>query len=399
MVAVGPDRALHGPGSVLLQKSGPQDPRARMPELVAILRSDPDERKRTAAADELREYDSKSYPEIVPALVEAAGKDAKYGVRSEALSSLSRIRPVSQAAGQALEQAAANDPHWPNRMHAKSSLVRYHWAGYTSSGQDASAKGANEPTKEAPKGNLPPVTTIPSPQAGMQPPPQNPYAGNSPYPISPNQRPNPTPAVTTSRPNVPNNPPISYPGYAQPMPSTAETPPMMAPNQGMVAPHNVIMVPNNPAVPVIVTAPPLVNSVPQQVVPVPMMPMHQPLNPLPTVETRQVPESGLQFKPAPPLSTVETSKVVETVPIPQATKEVPLIDLNAVLQPKVNNVTPPIVTAPPILETPPPIVNIPPIVDSPPPIVNVPQITPPGAIPLPPPSGITLPPAPEIPKF
>src|SRR4051794_35566309 len=93
------------------RKATPKVPAQRVPELVAIVRGDPEERKRTSAAEELREYDIKTYPEIVTTLAEAAMHDAKNSVRAEAVSSLSRIRPVSSTAGQAIEYAAASDPH------------------------------------------------------------------------------------------------------------------------------------------------------------------------------------------------------------------------------------------------------------------------------------------------
>src|SRR5262249_56178097 len=59
------------------------------------------------------------------------------GVGWEAASSLSKIRPVSATAGQALEQAAAKDPAMRVRMQAWTSLRFYHLAGYRAGGKDA----------------------------------------------------------------------------------------------------------------------------------------------------------------------------------------------------------------------------------------------------------------------
>src|SRR5437773_1101713 len=39
------------------------NPVQRVPELIMIVKTDADERKRAAAADELRDYDSKQFPE------------------------------------------------------------------------------------------------------------------------------------------------------------------------------------------------------------------------------------------------------------------------------------------------------------------------------------------------
>src|SRR3954447_16361483 len=75
------------------------DPKVRVPELITTLKADRDENKRSAAAVELRTYESAQFSEIVPALVAALLTDAKPGVRIDAAQSLSKARPVSQAAG------------------------------------------------------------------------------------------------------------------------------------------------------------------------------------------------------------------------------------------------------------------------------------------------------------
>ncbi len=64
-------------------------------------------------------FDVKPFPEIVAVLAESAQRDPSAYVRSEAVSSLVRIRPVSPVAGQAIEFAASKDDNWKNRMNAQ----------------------------------------------------------------------------------------------------------------------------------------------------------------------------------------------------------------------------------------------------------------------------------------
>lgn len=107
-------------------------PSQRVPELILIVKTDPDDRKRAQAAEELREYDANTFTEIVPVLADVLKNDKKSNVRLEALNSLAKIRPVSATAGQAIERAAAEDDTWRIRWTAKTSLTRYHLAGYVS---------------------------------------------------------------------------------------------------------------------------------------------------------------------------------------------------------------------------------------------------------------------------
>src|SRR5215207_10196764 len=106
------------------------DPHVRVAELLGILKSDADEHKRAAAAEELREFDGNSFPDIVPVLIDALAQDAKASVRAEAAQSLGKIRPITQNAGAALEQALAKDSSMRVRLQARSALLAYNWAGY-----------------------------------------------------------------------------------------------------------------------------------------------------------------------------------------------------------------------------------------------------------------------------
>jgi hypothetical protein len=119
-------------GGIFFKKKAKPNPAERVPELVVLIKTDQDDHKRAAAAAELRQYDPKAFPEIVPILIDVLKNDPKPAVRAEAISSLSRIRPVTPEAGLALEQAAAHDPVFRLRMQAFTSLKFYRWAGYRS---------------------------------------------------------------------------------------------------------------------------------------------------------------------------------------------------------------------------------------------------------------------------
>jgi hypothetical protein len=126
----------------------------RVPELILILKTETDERKRAAAADELRDYDAKTFTEIVPVLIDVLHNDKKYSVRVEALNTLYRVRPVSQSVGQALEYSASSDESLRVRLQAKTALLKYHLAGYSSSTK-------NEPSIFQPSTQEPPLADPP----------------------------------------------------------------------------------------------------------------------------------------------------------------------------------------------------------------------------------------------
>lgn len=118
------------------RKPKPQAP-DRVPTLLSTLRTDPSEQKRAEAAEELRNFDGGVNPEIVPALIETALKDPQASVRIQAIQSLGKLRPISQFAGRAIEQAAANDPSMRVQLQARSALLQYRMSGYHSSKGDA----------------------------------------------------------------------------------------------------------------------------------------------------------------------------------------------------------------------------------------------------------------------
>ena len=104
---------------LVFSKKPKTNPSQRVPELILIVKTDGDEKKRAHAAEELRDYDSVTFGEIVPVLVDVLKNDKKHGVRLEAVNSLAKIRPVPPVGGaHALEQAAADDEYWRVRWQA-----------------------------------------------------------------------------------------------------------------------------------------------------------------------------------------------------------------------------------------------------------------------------------------
>src|SRR4051812_16673620 len=70
---------------ILFSRKPKINPNQRVPELIVIVKSDTDERKRAAAAEELRDYDPAVFSEIVPVLADVLQHDKKHNVRLEAL--------------------------------------------------------------------------------------------------------------------------------------------------------------------------------------------------------------------------------------------------------------------------------------------------------------------------
>jgi len=159
-------------GILFGRKKDRPDPKQRVPELVIALKTDKDADKRAKAAEELREYDPAVFPQIVPALIEALSSDAVAGVRIEAAFTLSKLRPVTQNVGEALEQAVAKDPSMRVRLQARSALLQYHWAGYRGKKTDVPPLNTTREPPLADKGPPAIKTTQEPPLSTEQPPPQ-----------------------------------------------------------------------------------------------------------------------------------------------------------------------------------------------------------------------------------
>lgn len=158
LAALAPAVAIGGPF-----KAKKVEP-SRVRTLLETLKSDPDERKRKAAADELGGADAREFPEVAPALSNALQKDTSAGVRAEAAQSLGQLDQVFPLAGVALEAAASGDSSPLVRLAAKQTLWEYHLNGYRSpKGGDGVLAQTVEPPIAAPTGARPVVALIPAP--------------------------------------------------------------------------------------------------------------------------------------------------------------------------------------------------------------------------------------------
>ncbi len=189
------------------RKNKKPTPMERVPELLALVKSDGDESKRAAAAQELRMYDPNQFPMIVPVLVDVLLTDAKPSVRAEAAQSLGKMRPITQQAGMALEQSLANDASMRVRLQARSSLLQYHWSGYHSARKDDLVPQTKEPPLADDKAQpLISTTTLPPTMNRFVPQPADGSHSMSGY----------RPAAPATFPYVPRQPTIAEPPLAPP---------------------------------------------------------------------------------------------------------------------------------------------------------------------------------------
>lgn len=214
----------------------PPPPAQRVPELVSILKSAPEERKRTSAAEELREFDPQAYAEILPALIEAARNDAKVGVRMEAVTALSKIRPITREAGQAIEHSASEDSNLRARIHARTTLWRYQLAGYSSKSPSAAARKTTEepplidsPTLLGPMEVKPGTTVQVSPATPPGPDVPRPLPTGPSFSTAVPQRPRITPRPASETTIIEDDLPPLPPSTAPVPPAPSEPPAVSSP--------------------------------------------------------------------------------------------------------------------------------------------------------------------------
>jgi hypothetical protein len=213
--------ALPAPAGILFSKKTKPNPAERVPELIVIVKTDKDESKRAAAAEELRQFDPAAYPDMVPVLIDVLMNDAKPAVRVEAAETLGKLRPVSQEAGWALEQAQEKDSSWRVRTKARYVLMTYHWAGYHTDPKLANPK---EQTPDKGKVVVTPPPVAPKPPAI---PPIRPTTGETPAPpLAPTQAPRPLPTGPSQPPAKLT--PAPLPTVPPPAPAKTEPSPLPA---------------------------------------------------------------------------------------------------------------------------------------------------------------------------
>jgi hypothetical protein len=224
------------PAGIFSRKTKP-NPAERVPELLIQLRTSADEAQRTAAAEELRQYDPKSFSDVIPALIDALARDTSPAVRSEAASSLGRLRPISQQAGYALEQAQNNDTAVRVRLAARQSLLQYHIVGYRGGKPAEGTASANltNGTTSAPPNPTMPANSRPIVQPTSR-------SGPGTQPTAGHESPEPPLAMPAARPQSDARPPAkagpvnpglqpapTAPAPSRPLPSSPPEGPALPP--------------------------------------------------------------------------------------------------------------------------------------------------------------------------
>ena len=239
------------------------DTRAR--QLAALLQSEQDIPKRREAIKELAGFDPRTDADVLPTLVSSLRKDPAPEVRADAAEAIGRLKPVSQSAGLALEDAGGTDPNVKVREAVNLALLQYHLNGYrTQYGTPLSAQQSDEPRLSSR-----PTTTRESAKPGV-----------------PNEfvrRPVTFQPITSGVGKALSFVPTGEPPLAKRVTTTAPAPVLTAPQQPAAPaplPQTVTLPPSVPtpmpqvlpAAPVVPT-PPGVGGIPVPVVPLPPVPV------------------------------------------------------------------------------------------------------------------------------
>lgn len=161
---------------IIFNRKPKVSPNDRVGQLVSSVKTEADDRKRAAAAEELRDFDPTKFPEVVNVLLDCALHDKAANVRAQAVHSLGKLRPISQQVGYALEQIVANDSSVRVQVQARSALVSYRISGYrgVKNGEPPQLPGptkSEEPplaepsAKAAPQSSPPRAVAVPQPKA------------------------------------------------------------------------------------------------------------------------------------------------------------------------------------------------------------------------------------------
>ena len=234
-LALGLAAPVLGDGGGLFGRKSKSDP-ARVRQLIEIVRSETNARKRNSAVEELAEVDPRIHGDVVPALIAALRKDASESVRARAAEAIGGFKVVYPLAGVALEEASETDSSKAVRGAARQSLWEYHLIGYRSSkGADGFAGQTVEPPIARPGRPTEAVIEEPPAEAVAQATDLVPTPTIAPLPpVGPPPGPRATPtspastAITAVQPypNLTVEPPIARPPVVSiPVPvATAEPP-------------------------------------------------------------------------------------------------------------------------------------------------------------------------------
>jgi hypothetical protein len=233
--------ALAGPTQAgLFKKSAKPDPTVQVPALIETLKTDKDEKARVAAAADLDDYDAKAFPDVLPALMDALASDPSPSVRSRAAESIGKVRPISAAAGFALERAAADDKSLRVQISARAALVKYRVLGHIPGTKIDMVVQSSEPplaagpaVKDLAGGTVVRPTPAPAPPASVTPPALPPIP-------APKLPPDGVSDTQTAKPAEP-------PQTGEPPLADGPKPPTATPASTPKAPAPVIVIPSPPA--------------------------------------------------------------------------------------------------------------------------------------------------------
>jgi HEAT repeats len=200
----------------IFRKTPRPDPAVHVPALIQTLKTDRDERARAAAASDLRDYDAKAFPDVLPTLIEALASDPSSSVRSKAAEAIGKVRPISPEAGYALEQAIENDKSIPVRFSARLAIAQYRVLGFLGAGKGEMTVQTGEPplavattNKGMPGGTIlrPTPSPVPVPGPVLTAPPGPKPTAPSPSPGGQGMAPRPQtgepPLAEPTRPRMP----------------------------------------------------------------------------------------------------------------------------------------------------------------------------------------------------
>jgi hypothetical protein len=232
---------LAGPAQAgIFRKTPRPDPATHVPALIQTLKADKDERARAAAAADLRDYDAKTFPGILPALIEALASDPSWSVRSKAAESIGKVRPISPEAGYALEQAIDNDKSFLVRGSARLAIAQYRVLGFLGAGKEEMTVQTAEPplaaattAKGAPGSTVLRPTPAPAPVGG-------PVMAAPPHPAAPSPT---APAIPPGAQGLAPRPQSAEPPLADPVRPTTPPPVLTAQPR---TPAPVITIPSQP---------------------------------------------------------------------------------------------------------------------------------------------------------
>jgi hypothetical protein len=106
-------------------KANTAAPTNRVDQLLHTLQEDRKEEQRAKAAEDLLDFSSQEFPEIVPALINALVRDNSASVRKAVVKTLADVKPPTHEIKDALEQAAKQDKSWSVRQSARWASWRY----------------------------------------------------------------------------------------------------------------------------------------------------------------------------------------------------------------------------------------------------------------------------------